>query len=233
MQVELVNVTKRFAQWTALSGVSLTVASGERIAFVGPNGSGQSTLVRAIMGMVGVEGLIRLDGQQPSLHWVRLARRIAYVPQNAPQLNAPVGEMVGAVEGLRGLTPGAVAQAARRLDLPLEELWKLPIRNLSGGTKQKLMLALAFASPASLLVLDEPTASLDSETRQRFFELFDEAARGSTVLLCSHRPEEVRCLVDRVVMLENGRITRQAPVADFLEDYSSGVRWVDEVLNMS
>jgi ABC-type multidrug transport system ATPase subunit len=231
--VELENVTKRFAQSAALDGVSLTIASGERIALAGPNGSGKSTLVRAIMGMVRVEGTIRLDGLEPGRNWVSLARRIAYVPQNPPQLNAPVGEIVNAAERLRTLPSGAVAQAALRLDLPLGELWKRPIRNLSGGTKQKLMLALAFASPASLLILDEPTASLDSETRGRFFDLYEETARGSTVLLCSHRPEEVRCLVDQAVMLDNGRITRQVPVAGFREVDLSNALAMEDALNVT
>jgi ABC-2 type transport system ATP-binding protein len=223
MQVELIHVSKRFGNGTVLDRVSLSVAPGERIAFVGPNGSGKSTLVRAIVGMVKVEGTIRLDGLEPSLDWLRLAPRVAYVPQNAPQLNASVGEMVQAVEGLRGLPAGAVAQAARRFDLPSAELWKRPVRNLSGGTRQKLMLALAFASPVSLLVLDEPTASLDPETRERFFKFYDEAACGCTVLLCSHRPEEVRYLADRVITLEEGRIARESSVEGFLEEEFPGL----------
>ncbi|MGH0033203.1 MAG: AAA family ATPase, partial [Myxococcota bacterium] len=86
-----------------------------------------------------------------------------------------------------------------------------PVRGLSGGMKQKLLLALALAADASLLILDEPTGSLDAETRERFFPLLDASARDATVVLCSHRPDDLAGRVDRELELADGRVQYDGP----------------------
>ncbi len=105
---------------------------------------------------------------------------------------------------------------AAALELDLGELGSRLFRSLSGGTKQKLLITLALAADASLLVLDEPTASLDARARERFFPLVEELAPDATLLLCSHRLEEVRQLVDHVLMLAEGRLVYDGPAARFL-----------------
>jgi len=212
MRIDLTDVRKRFGGVEALAGVSLEVASGDRVALVGPNGSGKSTLVRAVMGMVHCEGVVRLDGLDTFTHRTRLAARMAYVPQTAPQLGATVGEVVRAVASLRGLAPHEIGRVAEELALDVGEVRRRPVRALSGGMKQKLLIALALAAPVSLFVMDEPTASLDAHTRETFFRLFRDRADGATLLLSSHRLDEVQRLVDRVVALEEGRIVLDAHV---------------------
>lgn len=212
MHVELTDVTKRFDAVRALDGITLNVASGERVAFVGPNGSGKSTLVRAVMGIVRCDGVLRVGGDDPFQHRTRLAARLAYIPQSAPQLGATVGEVARAVAALRGIGTATIDETAAAMRLDLNALARRPVRTLSGGMKQKLLITLALSAPASLFIMDEPTASLDAETRERFFDLFRERTRRATLLLCSHRLDEVRRLVDRVVAIENGRITLDSPV---------------------
>lgn len=213
MRVELKNVTKRFAGVSALDGVTLDLAAGERVALVGPNGSGKSTLVRAVMGILRCGGTIRLNGQDPFVHRARLASGLAYVPQTAPQLGATVGEVARAVAALRSLDEAEIRRTAGDMSLDLDALRRRPVRSLSGGTKQKLLITLAFAAPFSLLLMDEPTSSLDRDAREAFFDLYRRRADGATLLLSSHRLEEVRRLVHRVVALENGRVVLDAPVA--------------------
>lgn len=213
MRIELEDVTKRFGGIRALDGVSLDIASGDRLALVGPNGSGKSTLVRAILGILHCDGAIRLDGLDPFRHRTLLATRLAYVPQTAPQLGATVAEVTRAVATLRGLATADITRTAAGIDLDLEALARRPVRALSGGTKQKLLISLAFAAPVSLLIMDEPTASLDGEAREAFFRLFEERADGATLLLCSHRLDEVRRLVGRVAALDEGRVVLDAPVS--------------------
>jgi len=229
MQVDLKNVSKRFGSVRALDGVSLSLAAGERVAFVGPNGSGKSTLVRAVMGILRCEGEVRLAGEDPFHHRTRLAARLAYVPQTAPHLGATVGEVVRAVAALRSLPDTELRSTAEEIDLDLEALRRRPVRTLSGGTKQKLMIVLALAAPTSLLIMDEPTASLEHEARHSFFRLFDRRAAGTTLLLCSHRLDEVRRLVDRVVVLEEGRIVLDAPVTapEVADRLHAGAWWRD------
>ncbi len=210
MRIDVTDARKTFGGVTALDGVSLRVPAGAKVALVGPNGSGKSTLVRAVMGLVRCDG-VRVDGRQPFVDRAALAGRMAYVPQAAPQLAASVGEVVRAVETIRPIDPGEVRRVAAALALDLDDVARRPVRALSGGMRQKLMIALALAAPASLVVMDEPTASLDARAREAFFELFAARASGATLLLSSHRVDEVERLVDRVVGLEDGRIVFDEP----------------------
>jgi ABC-type multidrug transport system ATPase subunit len=148
---------------------------------------------------------------------------VAYVPQVAPQAAAPVGDFVRAFCAVRGLATEAVTASAARLELDLPSLLARPLRGLSGGSKQKLLLALAFATPAELFVLDEPTASLDARARARFFERCAELPAGTSLLLCSHRLEEIHHLVNHVIALEEGRVAYDGPAADFLAARSVSV----------
>jgi ABC-type multidrug transport system ATPase subunit len=213
MRIELQHVTKSFGSVRALADISATVNAGERVVLVGPNGSGKSTLVRAVMGMVRCQGVVRLDGLDPFVHRMRLAMQLAYVPQATPHLGATVDELVEATARLRLLDRAAIRDTAGELALDLDAIGRRPVRALSGGTRQKLLITLAFAGPFSLLILDEPTASLDGEAREAFFRLFQERADGATLLLSSHRLDEVRRLVDRVIALEDGAVVLDARVS--------------------
>jgi ABC-2 type transport system ATP-binding protein len=216
MQIEVEGLARRFGEVSALAQVSFRIERGSRIALVGPNGSGKSTLNRILMGLLAYEGRVRLEGRCPFQERVAVARALAYVPQLPPQLGAPVAELVAAVARVRELPCERVADTARGLDLDLAGVARRPFRSLSGGMKQKLLIALAFAARPSLLIMDEPTASLDAQSRERFFEGFHELAADTTLLLCSHRLDEIRPFVEHVLVLESGRLTYDGPVASFL-----------------
>lgn len=208
MKIELNRVGKSYGRQRVLDGVSFVIEPGSRVALVGPNGSGKSTLLRIVMGLLRCDGQVRLDGVSPFESRHEIARRLAYVPQIAPQLGATVHEVVRAVATLRDIDVGRVRTVAERLGISTDDAAKKPFRALSGGMKQKVLLALAFSTSASLLILDEPTASLDEATRGRFVELLSESGNQTTVLLCSHRVEEVQRLAGRVIELAEGRVLR-------------------------
>lgn len=216
MDLALRDVVKMFGSFRALDGVSLSIPSGRKVALIGPNGSGKSTLTRILMGMSAFQGEALLDGLSPLEKRMSLARRMAYVPQNPPRLAASVADVVEAVATIREIDPNQVATTAGRLDLDLEALADRPVRDLSAGMKQKLMIALALSGSADLLILDEPTASLDAKARARFFELFAERAGAATLILCSHRLEEIQYLVEHVIALDGGKVVFDGPVGDFL-----------------
>lgn len=217
MKVEIVNVRKSFGRVEALRGINLSIPSGGRIGLVGPNGSGKSTLIRALMGMVRVEGQIRLDGRDPLRDFKKLRKALAYVPQIPPQFAFTVQEMLSAVKLLRGLKGREIETCALNLNLDIAAIATKAVKELSGGMKQKLSLAMALSAKSSLLILDEPTASLDSNGRERFYRLMNDNHNGATVILSSHRQEEIRQLVDAVVVLENGEIRQQAAAGDYLQ----------------
>lgn len=223
MRIEFKDVSKAFRGSRALDGISFTIPHGRKVALIGPNGSGKSTLTRVMMGLLAYQGEVLLDGRSPLEHRVEIARRLAYVPQTAPQLGAAVGEIVRAIATVREIEPAAIEAAASRLMLDLGEIAKRPLRALSGGMRQKLMLALALAARADLYILDEPTASLDAASRQSFFEFYSDIADGATLILCSHRLEEIQHLVDHVIALESGHIEFDGPLSEFLDSRTAAV----------
>ena len=223
MRVELQAVGKCFGRVAALRDVTLQLPSGSRTALIGPNGSGKSTLVRVLMGMLSATGSVRFDGEAVGDDRQALAARLAYVPQIAPRLAAPVRDVVRAAAGLRGRTFADVEGPARELGLDLAELAKRPFRALSGGQRQKILAALALAAGAELLLLDEPTASMDPQSRLAFFRLVERLPATTTVLLCSHRLEEIRRLVDRVVVLAEGSVAFQGDAVAWLGEHAEAI----------
>ena len=217
MRIEARGVTRRFGDVLALEAVGFTLPAGSRVALVGPNGSGKSTLNRILMGLIGYDGEVRIDGKAPDGARLELARRMAYVPQSAPNLAVPAGELVAALSDVRGMDRRAVARIAESLELDVAAIAARPFRGLSGGMKQKLLVSLALAANPDLLILDEPTGSLDARSRERLMPLLAEHAGSATLLLCSHRLEEVRQLVDHVLVLQDGRLVYDGPAREFLE----------------
>ncbi len=229
MRVEAHGVSKHFATVTALSQVTFCIEPGRKVALIGPNGSGKSTLNRILMGLLACDGEVRIDGHSPFRDRVKIARGLAYVPQAPPQLGACVDELVAAVTRVRGIERSAVERVAAALALDLRQQGRHPFRTLSGGMKQKFLIALAFSAGASLLLFDEPTGSLDAGARERFFQLFDELDPRTTLILCSHRLEEIRPLVDHVLFLEDGRLVYDGAAASFLDRCTVSVLevWVE------
>ncbi|MBI2354452.1 MAG: metal ABC transporter ATP-binding protein [Deltaproteobacteria bacterium] len=180
-----------------LEDVSITVAAGDYVGVVGPNGSGKSTLVQALIGLVPISaGTASLFGV-PSGSFAEWGR-IGYLPQSLRLLNpmfpATVAETVAL--GLlslkrfpRRLTRHDRDRVAATLEgLGVHDLRHKMIGELSGGQQQRVLLARALVNDPELLILDEPTAALDPETRERFYELIAEMnrLRGVTVLLVTH-----------------------------------------------
>ncbi|MFO0745875.1 MAG: ABC transporter ATP-binding protein [Myxococcota bacterium] len=203
--------------------MSLDLASGTRAALIGPNGSGKTTLTRVVMGLVAHDGVVRLDGQSGARARIHAARDIAYVPQVAPAMAVSVGDLVRTVAGVRGRAVDAIQHIAAELGLALGPIAKLPFRGLSGGMKQKVLIALALGVEPRLVILDEPTASLDAPARARFAALEREFLVGATVILSSHRLDELRTMVDRVVALADGRLVHDGPAAAYVAGHTQSV----------
>jgi ABC-type multidrug transport system ATPase subunit len=224
MNVELRHLGKRFGRVQALRDVSIELPAGSRTALIGPNGSGKSTLVRVLMGALGSDGEVRCDGALVHAdERAHLAHRIAYVPQIAPRFAAPVRDVVRAITAVRGRGTADVEAVAGTLGVDLAELAGRPFRALSGGQRQKVLAALALASGAELLVLDEPTASMDPKSRAAFFAAVERLPAGTTVVLCSHRLDEIRRLVDRVVVLQDGEVAWHGDTDRYLGEHAEAV----------
>jgi ABC-type multidrug transport system ATPase subunit len=216
--ITVAHVKKAFGPVVALDGVTLEIGAGERVAFVGANGSGKTTLLRALLGLVRMEGRVTILGSDVAREPEVALRSVAYVPQIAPPIEAPVGEVVRAHASLRGIAEDATFARAERLGLDARASRRKRFRDLSGGMKQKLLAAMALATAAPILICDEPTANLDEEAREAFFAQLAERPAGDVVVMCSHRIEEVRMVVGRVIELKDGRIARDASVDEMMHE---------------
>lgn len=214
--IEIRGLKKRWDDREVLRGVDLAVAAGERVALVGPNGSGKTTLLRSVLGFVRAEGWVRVEGVDPWADHARAMRAVAYVPQRAPALAAPVGELVTAWASLRDRPVDALVSVARDFGLVLDALRSVRFTALSGGMQQKLLAAMALASEARILLFDEPTANLDPEARAVFLRALAARTPRPAILLSSHRMEELNDLVDRVVVLTEGSVRFDDHLSTFL-----------------
>ena len=193
-----------------LFDLDLEVRVGEIFGFLGPNGAGKTTTIRLLMGMIfptrGSAQIFGLDCQRES---VAVKTKVGYLPGELPQLGGLRGsEIVAYLGGLRGgVEPARVKAISERLELDLGRRF----REYSRGNKQKLALMLAFMHRPPLLILDEPTASLDPLNQQTFYDLlFESRGDGATVFLSSHVLSEVEHVCDQVGIIRRGRLVSVA-----------------------
>jgi tungstate transport system ATP-binding protein len=207
--VRLQGVDLRFGAVQALRGVDLRIAPGERVALIGANGSGKSTLLRVL------HGLLRPSGGSVLCD---ASLRQAMVFQRPFALRASVLSNVALGLWLRG-TRWRAAREAALLALGRVGLAQVALRNartLSGGQLQRLALARAWSLRPHVLLLDEPTASLDPHAKREVEALMaDFATSGMTLVFASHNLGQVKRLATRVVYMEQGRVLADLPVQAF------------------
>jgi iron complex transport system ATP-binding protein len=226
--INLSSVTVHLGGRAVVDDVDLDVGEGEWLALIGPNGAGKTTLLRAVAGLVPFTGSIVLDGRPAGeLRRSEISRLLALVPQEPstpPWMT--VGEYV-----LMGRTPHlgplakegardreAAARALARLDLVGYE--KRRLETLSGGEKQRVVVARALAQEARIVLLDEPTSSLDIGHQQQALELLDllREESGLTLVAAMHDLTLAAQYADRMVLLDAGRIVAEGAPGDVLTE---------------
>ncbi len=195
-----------------LEDVSLSVARGESVGLVGPNGSGKTSLLRCLLGLVPFTGRALIDGFDVVRDPIAARSRVAWLPQKPAFGDATAREVLVFVARLRRLDAGKIS--AILSEVGLGEHAEQRARTFSGGMQQRLSLALALFVDAPVLLLDEPSASLDREGQERFISAIGRLrSAGRTLVLASHRPEEIARLTDRVLRVGEGAIVDVGPEA--------------------
>jgi ABC-2 type transport system ATP-binding protein len=207
-------LTKNYGSVVALSALDLEVEEGEALGYLGPNGSGKTTTIRLLLGLIrptsGSATIFGLDCQRQA---VELHRRLAYVPGEANVWPSFTGQetlhLLGRVQGR--VDDVYRQELLERFDLDPSK----KVRTYSKGNRQKLVLVAALMCRPDLLVLDEPTSGLDPLMEQVFRECMGEAkARGQTLFLSSHILSEVEAVCDRVAILRAGRLIEIGTLAE-------------------
>jgi ABC-2 type transport system ATP-binding protein len=207
-------LTKDYGRFRALDGVSLEVGAGEVFGLLGPNGSGKTTALRIFLGFLRPSGgRASVDGHDCWHDSVAVRRRVAYLPGELRLYENMTGrQLVRFLSELRGQSVRADLDAlARRFDIDLER----PIANLSSGMKRKVALLQVLAPQVPLLIMDEPTNTLDPNMRDELlFQVRQARDRGQAVLFSSHVLSEVEQVCDRVAILHRGRLAHVQRMAE-------------------
>lgn len=215
--IALIDVTFRYADVPVLRGFSLSVGQGEMVGLLGPNGSGKTTALRLLIGGLSPEtGAVCIDGRPRRAAERRtLAKRIAIVPQEVQvTFDFRVEDLVLMGRGphvnwLRGDTPRdrAIVRAVMH-EVGIADLAERPFRQLSGGEKQQVALAMALAQEPEILLLDEPTHNLDIANQVGLFDLVQRlrAERRLTVLAVIHDVNLAALYCDRLILMRDGRV---------------------------
>jgi ABC-2 type transport system ATP-binding protein len=220
-EIRVDSLTKTYGRDVqALRGVSLTIPSGSIFGLLGPNGSGKTTMVKILAGIIrDFQGEVRIDGVR--LPTRRVSGHLGYMPQ----ASALYGELTlrenldffGAVSGLR-----SAAMRRKRIDelcalLDLTDKRDSPIHVLSGGMRQRASLGCALLHRPRVLLLDEPTVGLDPRLRRQFWDYFREQARaGSTILITTHIFDEAK-YCGELALLQAGRLVVAGQAAELAE----------------
>jgi ABC-2 type transport system ATP-binding protein len=212
--IQFKNVAKTFRRARVLDGISLEIGLGERVALIGSNGAGKTTLIRCLLGEYRFDGEVAVNGLDPRTNRTAVLGNIGFVPQLPPPLKMPVGQLIEFSASLCGTDPHRIHGIAERLGLDVAGILSRQFVRLSGGMKQKLLIAIALGRDARVLVMDEPAANLDPEARKIFFDLLAERQHDATMLISSHRLDEVSSLVNRVIEMDTGKVVLDDKVAD-------------------
>jgi ABC-2 type transport system ATP-binding protein len=222
--IRMENVHKRFGDVLALNGLSVQVAEGETLGLLGPNGSGKTTTVRLLNGVIFPdEGDIGVFGYSPKTGGQEIRSRTGVVTENAALYeNLTAHENLAFFGRLFGLSSAAAAKKADALLelFSLKEKRDEKAGNLSTGMKKKLVIARALVGDPKILFLDEPTSGLDPEAARGIVTLINELKQSRvTVFACTHNLNEAEHYCDRYVFLDKGKSLEQGTYSELEKKY--------------
>lgn len=215
-------LARAFGSQVVLAGLNLSIEKGERVAVLGRNGAGKTTLFRCMLGLIPFAGDLRVAGVDVRSAGRAARAAIGYVPQRPPHFDGTLADLIGFFAELREMDASAVARRMADLDLSMDLHGDKQVSALSGGMLQKALLALAVAEEAAILLLDEPTANLDPRARAEFMRGLRRVPADTTVVLSSHRLEDVRAATDRILVLDAGHLAFDGRLEDLLNEHGTG-----------
>jgi Cu-processing system ATP-binding protein len=214
------NVSKQFGSLKALNNFSVTCNKGECIALIGPNGSGKTTFIKTILGMVVCDsGFVTVNGFNIKNDW-QYRSKIGYMPQTGkyPE-NMTIGQVLEMMQDIRGQKNNNELDEDLIERFEIKSLLNKRMRTLSGGTRQKISAALAFMFNPELLILDEPTAGLDPLSSEILKEkIIEEKKKGKLILITSHILSELDDLVTQVIYMQEGCLCFHKTIEQLKED---------------
>lgn len=215
MSLEIINLTKKFGEQTALNNVNIQINKNEIIGLLGPNGAGKSTLMKSVVGALKIEeGQIIYDGKDITEDEISAKKNMGFLPENNPLYQEMyVKEYLQFVANIHHVPHEKVNEIIDLVGISPEKSKK--ISQLSKGYKQRVGLAQAIIHSPDVLILDEPTNGLDPNQIIEVRNVIKEIGKEKTVILSTHIMQEVEALCTRVILIHQGKVVQDTDIVNF------------------
>ena len=205
--IKVSNLTKKFGSHVSLDSINCEFNKNESIALMGANGAGKTTLIRSILGYYHPNGgEVLINGLNPSKERVKVLENISFVPQLPPPIKLSLDELMQYISIGAKVDRELIMHYANEMKLDVNANLNKSFFKLSGGMKQKLLIAISLAKKSDIIIYDEPTANLDPKARDDFYRLLKQNEEEKVLLFVTHRLEEVKDLVNRQIYMDLGKI---------------------------
>jgi ABC-2 type transport system ATP-binding protein len=205
--IKVSNLTKKFASHVSLDNISCEFQKNESIALMGANGAGKTTLIRSILGYYHPNsGDVLINGLNPVKDRVKVLENISFVPQLPPPIKLSIKELMQYISVGADVDKELIMHYANEMKLDVKANLNKSFFKLSGGMKQKMLIAISLAKKSDIIIYDEPTANLDPKARDDFYRLLKQNEDEKVLLFVTHRLEEVKELVNRQIYMDLGKI---------------------------
>ena len=205
--IKLNNISKKFDEGFSLNSISLDFKLNESVALMGANGAGKTTMIRAMLGYYHINsGSILINGLDSITHREQILENIAFVPQLPPPIKLSVKELITYASISSNIKKDLIIDFATKMNFDIMSNANKAFFNLSGGMKQKLLIAIALARDTSIMIFDEPTANLDIDTRDNFYKLLQKQQKDKILIFVTHRIDELKNIINRKIYLDLGRV---------------------------
>lgn len=205
--IKINNLTKKFGSHISLDNVTCEFSKNDSVALMGANGAGKTTLIRSILGYYHPDsGNVLINGFCPIKERVKVLQNISFVPQLPPPIKLSIDELMSYVVISSDVDKELILHYANEMKLNIKDNINKSFFKLSGGMKQKLLIAISLAKKSDIIIFDEPTANLDPDARDDFYRLVKLGSENKTTLFVTHRLEEVKELVNRQIYMDLGKV---------------------------
>ena len=205
--IKINDLCKIFEKTLSLDHVTLDFSKGDAVALMGANGAGKTTLIRSILGYYHPSsGSVLVKGLNPVKERTEVLKHVSFVPQLPPPIKLSLGELIYYVCQSSGVEEARIYHYANAMKLDIKANIGKSFFKLSGGMKQKLLIAISLAKESEIVIYDEPTANLDPKARDDFYALIQESKKEQLSLFVTHRIEEVESIVNREIYMDLGKV---------------------------
>jgi len=208
--IKVNNLTKKFGSNISLDNVNVEFKKNDYIALMGANGAGKTTLIRSILGYYHPNsGNVLINGLDPIKERIKVLENISFVPQLPPPIKLSIAELMQYISVSAGVDKELIKHYSNEMKLDISSTGVNINKSffaLSGGMKQKLLIAISLAKKSNIIIYDEPTANLDPKARDDFYRLLKQNEDDKVLLFVTHRREEVEQIVNREIYMDMGKI---------------------------